>query len=184
MGNLLTRGQKIVISKEDDAVLTRLTLELIYHNRDVEAWDIDVFAYMLEENNVVRKKNIVFYNQPVDDHNSFLFTETYQDQLSKSLDINLKKVPDTIHKIAIGISLYKNNEAIKDKLRIQLNCTQNQINSKVFQIEEQMDINEERSLIVGEFYRYKDSWKFGTILLKSNQSLLNSIRNFYNVNII
>lgn len=183
MGNL-TRGQKIIISKEDDAVLTRLTFDLTYDNRDVEVWDIDVFAYMMEENAVVRKKNIIFYNQPIDDHSSFLFTENYENQLTKSFDINLKKVPDTIQKVVMGISVYKNQESTNNQIKVHIDCIQNQINSIIFQIEEALDIKEEMGLIAGEFYRYKDSWKFGAVLLKSQETLLNSIRNFYNVNII
>lgn len=94
-------------------------------------------------------------------------------------------MPDTTDKIVIISTLYRNLSQIdKDKdIEFTFSATNKITNTMVFKLSDKISISEKETLVLGEIYKYKDTWRFNTINNCSDKSLLDLLNNIYNAKI-
>ncbi len=184
MGIEVVSGQKVILTKSLDSV--RFTFKMEVKNKFKGLFDMDLFAINIEKNAVVGKENIVYYNNVKDVQKSILYSETYGYELfEKKIDLDIKLLPDTTDKIVIISTLYRNLSQIdKDKeIEFTFSATNKITNTMVFKLKDKISTSEKETLVLGEIYRYKDTWRFNTINNCSDKSLLDVLNNIYNAKI-
>lgn len=181
----LVRGEKIVISKFEDP-LQSFTLDFLYPHISEGIFDMDVFAFMLDDKNQVHKKNIIFYNNPMSTCGSVYFHgDDHRKQPKKTFTVDLKKIPVNIHKLAFGCSFYKEMSNKKGPIhtKLGLQAYDKITNIQVFGLEEEVDVVNSASMIFGDIYRYKNMWKFNAVKYPHEKHLLHWLREIYNIRI-
>lgn len=122
----------------------------------IEAGSVAEFsAFRLDANGKVQNdEDFVFYNQPVTQDHSVSLSYTPS---SAAFDIDLNKLPTSICKIAFCVS--SNSLSIKNLDSLVLTVSHQ--NSALYECRvPELNSHKEVSLILGEFYRYQNHWKF------------------------
>ncbi|WZL73521.1 TerD family protein [Clostridiaceae bacterium 35-E11] len=182
----LVRGEKIIISKFEDS-LQSFILDFSCPHRQEDIFDVDVFAFMINGQNQVAKKNIIFYNQPMSTCGSLAYHgDQDHKKMKKTFTVDLKKVPANIEKIAFACSFYKEMSKEKHIIypKICLQVYDKIMNEAVFELEEEVDLINSKSMIFGDIYRYKGNWKFNTVKYQHQEHLLYWMREIYTLYII
>jgi stress response protein SCP2 len=179
----LIKGEKFVIGKRNEG-LNQLRLELKFKNPYGSLVDIDLFAFFMDEKNVVNKEDIIFYNHPFIDKIITYKEEDEDGEYKKTFTIDLNKLPKDTLKIIFGCSIYK-DENIKEAKKIPLTfkAFEQMTQMEMFQIHEEIEIGINETFLLGDIYAYKDLWKFNTVLYKHEKQLLTIVKNLYAVKI-
>ena len=143
----------------------------------VEASELDFSAYSLAENAKVRgDDDMIFYGQL---HNKAQTIKLTQAIASVSFQINLAEVSPQINKIAICATLAdeRKNFSSVNHLNIRIKNPDTIATSKI-----SGQNRSEVALIIGEFYRYGQNWKFRLISQGFNGGL-KSLAEYFGVDI-
>lgn len=124
--------------------------------------DIDPLIFLLTQQDKVRcDEDFIFYNQPTTpNHSIALKTQTN----TAIIDVNLDLLDEAIQKIVFCLAIDG-----EDTFR-QLTTLKLSIENELDYIIE-LDQRTEKSLILGQCYRYKDQWKFRALGQGYNQGL-------------
>ena len=115
--------------------------------------DIDISAFLLNAKEKVSQDNdFIFYNNPQSKSQCINLNSTNPEM--QVFNINLSKIPPTTQKIAFVVSIPVDFSLAK-QLSIRIN--------KVLIFQPETKKMTEKSLILGELYRYKDAWKFRAV---------------------
>jgi tellurium resistance protein TerD len=180
----LIKGEKVVINKIND-FYNNLSLDLIYQNQSEMVFALDSFIFMLYENNMVNKKDIVFYNNPENTSKSIRFNESYDEMVNlKKFDLDLNAMPGNISKLILGCSVYNpagktNNLSVGS---VMLKILNKSLNVELFDFCVENDFSSIEAVIIGEIYKHNEFWKFNAAQHVSDISLLNMLKTIYNVN--
>ena len=182
----LVKGEKVVINKIDD-YSNNLTLKLIYENKSETAFAIDLFVFIINENNKINKKDIVYYNNPENSAKSIRLIEAYEGlENEKKCEVDLNNIPKSISKLVLGCSVYK-AEGRSTKIspvNIEFKVSNTTTNTELFNFSIEIDITSSEAVVIGEIYKHNEFWKFNATQAVSGSVLLNLIKTIYNVNLI
>lgn len=186
MERLLVKGQKISICKINDPS-QQLVFELVYPRSTNMTYDIDIFAYMIENNGRVNKKNIIFYNNPRIIDGGIIYNEIYESsQIKKSFEINLNKIQSSIETIRLVGSIYcKVRNKLKEPMyvNLQMQATNKTIRSDMFSSLDKVDIVDNQTFVIGDIYKYKDMWKYNAVKQEIHENLMSVMTKVYNTRI-
>lgn len=183
---LLIKGEKISICKIK-APSQPLIFELIYPRPASLIYDVDIFAYMIEDNGRVNKKNIIFYNNPRVTDGGIIYNETYEStQIKKSLEMNLNKIDSSIKIIGLIGSIYcKSRNSLKESMyvNLQMQAVDKTMRSHMFSSIDKVDIAANETFIIGDIYKYKDMWKYNAVKQEIGEDLISVMQKVYNTKI-
>lgn len=184
MEKLLVKGEKFMLCRINDA-LQSFIFELTHAHDPNGHFDVDIFAFMLEENNRVHKDNIIFYNNPSSINGAIQYHELYeQPRNKKKFEMILSQVPSNMENLCFACSIYKKREAsIKESgsTSIEFRVFNKTMGNQLFAIKEKLRAPEGEVYILGDVYRYKDTWRFSAVRQEMKDELLEAVKKLYNV---
>ncbi|MBP3880363.1 MAG: TerD family protein [Lachnospiraceae bacterium] len=156
------KGQKVALSMQP---LKSITAYLDWNVKDGRC-DIDVSAFLLGENGKVPGDDwFVFYGQPESPDASVRFSDRARTG-RQSVHIDFTKISANVKKVTFVLTI---NEAAEQKLNFSMvkdavikivdDATGTELTG--FKMDEYYD--NVISMMIGEVYAYKDSWKFNAI---------------------
>ena len=186
MEKVIIKGEKVVISKLKDPS-QQLVFELSYPRSHQFIYDLDIFGFMMDENGVISKNAIIFYNNPSLDQDAVNYNERYEsEKISKSLEINLTKLPKDVHMISLALSVYcKNRSNNKEPLYVnfELKAINKTQRNTMFISIDKLDFVNYQSFILGEIYKYRDTWKYNAIKQEMDEGLMDVTGKMYQMKI-
>ena len=179
-------GQKVILTKSLDSA-SRFTFKMEVKNKFKGLFDIDLFAINVDKNAMINKEDIVYYNNVKDRQKSIIYSETYDYELfEKKINLDVKLLSETTDKVIMISTLYKTLAEIdKDKyIEFTFSARDRTTSSIVVKLSDKISISEKKeTLVLGEVYKYKDTWRFNTVNNYSDENLLGVLRNIYNTQI-
>ena len=135
-----------------------------------EAVEIDGSCFLLGDKKHVRNnRDFIFYNQQQDHDNAVYLIEEFEqnNQNDKTgFGIDLSKIPLEINNIVFCLTIHNAEEKQLsfDMLDwVSLRVVNQESLDEVVNFRCENQFNKETAILVGEFYRYKDEWKFRAI---------------------
>jgi len=174
----LQKGQKISLEKEAGGALNRVTMGLgwdaiktkgfLGFGSKTESVDLDASCVMFDESN--HPIDVVWFRQLKSKDGSIVHPGDNRTGAGEGDDeqivVALKKVPATIEKLAVTVTIY-DAEARKQNFGQIRNAFVRIVNKKTdreiarFDLSEDMSI--ETAMIFAEIYRYNGEWKFKAV---------------------
>jgi len=134
-------------------------------------FDIDGSCFLLNGQGQVRNNSdFIFYNQQQDSNNSVYlidgFEKTTQGFGKAGFSVNLKNIPDEISRVVFSLTIHnagekQQNFKMLDWLILRLLERESLLEIADFHCQQELD--QETAILVGEFYRHNDEWKFKAI---------------------
>lgn len=170
----LSKGTKINLSKE--LALTNIMVGLGWDANEMPGgpdFDLDASAFLVGKNGITIQDGFVFYSNLRGPNDCVVHmgdnldgNGNGEDQDDEQIMIDLSKVPDSVDKIAIAVSIYE-AEARHENFGMVHNsyCRLVNMDSKreVARFDLGEDFSIETAVVVGEVYRYQGEWKFNAI---------------------
>lgn len=172
MAVLLKKGGNVSLSKEAPS-LKRILLGLGWDARSTNGadFDLDATVFMLGESGKVRSdEDFIFYGKLLSNCGSVEHTGDNRtgsgDGDDEALKITLEKVPSTIKRIAICVTIdeaesRKQNFGMVSGAFMRIVNLENDVEVARFDLSE--DYSTETAMIFGEIYRHNDEWKFKAV---------------------
>jgi len=168
----LVKGGNVSLSKTAPS-LKRILIGLGWDAKatDGDDFDLDASAFLLAENGKVKgDDDFIFYNQLLSKCGSVEHTGDNRtgdgDGDDEALKINLDKVPTSIKRIVIGVTIHEadarkqNFGQVSDAFMRIVNLD-NDIEIARFDLAE--DYSTETAMIFGEVYNHNGEWKFKAV---------------------
>jgi tellurium resistance protein TerD len=168
----LVKGGNVSLSKTAPS-LKRILIGLGWDAKatDGDDFDLDASAFLLAENGKVKgDDDFIFYNQLLSKCGSVEHTGDNRtgdgDGDDEALKINLDKVPTSIKRIVIGVTIHdadarkQNFGQVSDAFMRIVNLD-NDIEIARFDLAE--DYSTETAMIFGEVYNHNGEWKFKAV---------------------
>ena len=168
----LVKGGNVSLSKTAPS-LKRILIGLGWDAKatDGDDFDLDASAFLLVENGKVKSDDdFIFYNQLMSKCGSVEHTGDNRtgdgDGDDEALKINLEKVPASIKRVVIGVTIHdadarkQNFGQVSDAFMRIVNLD-NDIEIARFDLSE--DYSTETAMIFGEVYNHNGEWKFKAV---------------------
>ncbi len=136
-----------------------------------ETFDIDGSCFLLNDKNHVRSNHdFIFYNQQQDSDKSVYLIEEFeqseQERGKTGFGIDFKKIPAEISHVVFCLTIHNAEEKqqsfnMLDWVDLRLVEQETLEEIACFRCEQELD--KETAILVGEFYRYNNEWKFKAI---------------------
>ena len=169
----LQKGQKVDLTKSNPG-LKNLLIGLGWDTNKYDggfAFDLDAAAFLLGENGkVLSDSDFIFYGNLKPSSNS---VEHLGDNLTgegdgddEQIKINLRTVPDNIHKIDFTVTIYEPEERSQNFGQVSnafIRVVDEDTNTELIRYDLGEDFSIETAVVVGEIYRNNGEWKFNAI---------------------
>ncbi len=136
-----------------------------------ETFDIDGSCFLLDDKNHVRNnQDFIFYNQQKDSDKAIYlieeFEQAHQGSYKTGFSIDLSKISAEISHIVFCLTIHNTEEKqqsfnMLDWVDLRLVAQETLEEIAHFRCEQELD--KETAILVGEFYRYNNEWKFKSI---------------------
>lgn len=153
---ILKKGQRLSIN---DLLGNSVQVNFFYSNM-IQQMDVDPYVFLLNQNGkVTNDEDLIFFGNPSSKCGSVKYVT---EDSNKSIILELKKVPDSVHTISIAYSIYGDNanqnfsKIINPTIRIQFDDKEKLRFSA-------NDLFIEKTIVFVDFYRFKDQWKLNTV---------------------
>lgn len=168
----LTKGGNVSLTRSVPA-LKRILVGLGWDARPTTGadFDLDASAFLLGENGKVRRdEDFIFYNKLLSDCGSVEHTGDNRtgagDGDDEALKIDLDKVPDTIKRIAVCVTIddaaaRRQNFGQVGNAFMRIANLENDVEIARFDLSE--DYSTETAMVFGEIYRHSGEWKFKAV---------------------
>ncbi|KEH86755.1 chemical-damaging agent resistance protein C [Clostridium novyi A str. 4540] len=169
----LSKGQKINLSKEAPG-LKETIIGLGWDTKQFDGgfdFDLDASAFLVGANGRVnRDEDFVFYNNLEHSSGSVIHTGDNRtgegDGDDESIVIDFSKVPESIEKIAIAVTIYdaegrRQNFGQVSNAFVRLVNKEN--GEEILRYDLSEDFSIETALVFCEIYRYNGEWKFSAV---------------------
>ncbi len=169
----LSKGQKINLSKEAPG-LKEAIIGLGWDTKQFDGgfdFDLDASAFLVGANGRVnRDEDFVFYNNLEHSSGSVIHTGDNRtgegDGDDESIIIDFSKVPESIEKIAIAVTIYdaegrRQNFGQVSNAFVRLVNKEN--GEEILRYDLSEDFSIETALVFCEIYRYNGEWKFSAV---------------------
>ena len=145
-------------------------------------FDIDGSCFLLDGNNVVTgNHDFIFYNQPQSAGNAVCLLDTPINGRKMGFSVDLSQLPDNVNRVVFCLTLHNAEEKRQRFGQIAwvgldvINPT-TQVAIAEYRCENSLD--KETAILVGEFYRHNQQWKFKAIGQGYNNGLGALAKNF------
>jgi len=169
----LQKGQKYELTKGNPSlqrIIAGLGWKLSSYNVN-ETYDLDVSVFLTGADGRVRNnKDFIYYNNLC--HSSGSVEHMGDNKVGGSggddeqIRINLAAVPSDVEKITIAVTIYDPENSGKTFGKIQsayIRIMDDPSGAEIMRFDLGEDFSVEKSVIIGELYRYKGEWKFNAI---------------------
>ena len=169
----LQKGQKYELTKGNPSlqkIVAGLGWTLSSYNVN-ETYDLDVSVFVTGADGKVRNnKDFIYYNNLC--HSSGCVEHMGDNKVGGSgsddeqIRINLSAVPSDVEKITIAVTIYDPENAGKTFGKIQsayIRIMDDSSGTEIMRFDLGEDFSIEKSVVIGELYRYKGEWKFNAI---------------------
>ena len=169
----LQKGQKYELTKGNPSlqkIVAGLGWTLSSYNVN-ETYDLDVSVFVTGADGKVRNnKDFIYYNNLC--HSSGCVEHMGDKKVGGSgiddeqIRINLAAVPSDVEKITIAVTIYDPEDAGKTFGKIQsayIRIMDDSSGTEIMRFDLGEDFSIEKSVVIGELYRYKGEWKFNAI---------------------
>jgi stress response protein SCP2 len=136
-----------------------------------EMFDIDGSCFLLDDKNHVRNNHdFIFYNQQQDfDKAVYLideFEQTHQGSDKTGFSIDLCKIPTEISHVVFCLTIHNTEEKHQNFNMldwVHLRLVEQETLKEIAHFHCEQEFDQETAILVGEFYRYNNEWKFKAI---------------------
>jgi len=172
MAVTLTKGGNVSLTRSVPS-LKRILVGLGWDARPTTGadFDLDASAFLLGESGKVRRdEDFIFYNKLLSDCGSVEHTGDNRtgagDGDDEALKIDLDKVPDTIKRIAVCVTIddataRRQNFGQVGNAFMRIANLENDVEIARFDLSE--DYSTETAMVFGEIYRHNGEWKFKAV---------------------
>lgn len=170
----LIQGQRVTISNNlKQGNLSFLLTQSDNHNTNS---DLDLYLFPMDSTKILNKNIIIYYGNPKF-NDSIFYSEDFTNKYEKKASINFSNVSQRIEKIYVGCSIFKNPNGITtNNIDYTLTIIDLNAGTSMYRLSSNVLISENRSILFGEIYKYKDAWKFRTLNSVSNQTIFQLIK--------
>lgn len=167
-GNLLLKGQKWTVAKKDGSIPVKLKIGIGWECSN-PACEVDASVFMLAKNGKVPDEScFIFYGQDKSSDNSVIF-QSNSDNMTlpddAEISISLDSVRNDAEKITICLTIYESFQRNLDFSMVKNIYARimDENGTEIARYNSENLSGNVTSLVVGELYRYKNSWKFYAI---------------------
>ncbi|MBS3995697.1 MAG: TerD family protein [Alkaliphilus sp.] len=186
MEKVMIKGEKIVISRMNDPS-QQFVFELSYPRINKYLYDIDPFTFMMDEKGKILEDEIIFYNNPFNDNDAVNYKEVYKsEKVYKSFEININKMPKEVQAISLVMSVYCKNRNKDNKplfVEFDLEVINKTQRSTLFSSVDNFDVMRYKTFVLGEIYKYRNSWKYNAVKQEMDDELMKVLRKMYQIKI-
>lgn len=156
---LLNRGERLIISNIiNDVIKVR-----VGYKKLTKPLDLDPYVFLIDENNkTIKDSDLIFFGNEISECKSVKLLNSSNENTEKDILVNFNYIPEYINKVVIAYSIY-----IESKQGTFLNVQEPYLsvisNKKEIYRYVVNGLTSETTIIMAEFYRYKDSWKIAAI---------------------
>jgi stress response protein SCP2/tellurite resistance protein len=186
MGVTLSKGQKVDLTKNHPG-LQNVVVGLGWDiSRQGSNYDLDASAFLLGASGKVHSDlDFVFYNNPNGGNGSILYSGDNRTGAGhhddEQIRIDLRRVPDSIHRIAFTITIHdaqakQQNFGHIENAYVRIFNEQN--NEELIRFNLGRDFTVETAIVAAELYRHNGEWKFNAIASGFQGGLAALCRNF------
>jgi len=158
----VVKGQKADLTKGNPG-LRELTVEIGWQS--APPLEIDTSAFLLGAGGkVAGDEDLIFYNNPATPY--IRYKEVPSVSTLKKFEVELDKVPSTIHKIAFTLTIYegeKRKQSFGQVKQAYLRILNGASGTELLRCDLGNHFSVETAIVVGELYRYNSEWKFSAI---------------------
>ncbi|OOF53705.1 TerD family protein [Rodentibacter genomosp. 2] len=168
----LSKGGNVSLSKSAPG-LTKLVIGLGWDARSTDGaeFDLDGSAFLLTSSGKVRSdSDFIFYNNLVAADGSVEHTGDNRtgegDGDDESLIVHLNKLPTTIDKIAVTVTIHdaeSRKQSFGQVSNAFIRCVNGDNNQEIARFDLTEDASTETAMIFGEIYRHNGEWKFRAV---------------------
>lgn len=168
----LSKGGNVNLSKEAPT-MTNITVGLGWDARvtDGANFDLDASAFLLGANGKVSQdKDFIFYGEKNSVCGSVVHNGDNRtgdgDGDDESISVDLTKVPASIEKIVVAVTIYEGTDKNQNFGQIQnayIRIVNASSNTEVARFDLTEDGSVETAMIFGELYRHAGDWKFRAV---------------------
>ena len=154
----LVRGQRVDIG--DKLTASRLLISVEWDSPH-PSLELDVSAFLLRDTGCCEQdRDFVFYGNIEDPSGSVLYSKPAPD--AGHLNFQLAKLPAAIERIAVTFTLYGEmaGQNLGQIEHASASLINSQTGTKLARFPFGQGLSLETAVIIGEFYRYKDKWRF------------------------
>lgn len=170
---VLKKGQKVDLTK-DNPGLKKVIIGLGWDTNKYSGgfdFDLDASAFLCGENGRVRnEQDFVFYNNLEHSSGSVIHTGDNRTGEGEGDDeqiiIDFSKVPESIHKIAITVTIYDavhRGQNFGQVSNAFVRVVNEETGKEVLRYDLSEEFSVETALVVCELYRYKGEWRFSAV---------------------
>lgn len=169
---VLKKGGNVSLSKSDSS-LKRVLVGLGWDARETTGYDfdLDASAFMLAKNGKVRNdEDMIFYNKLVSNCGSITHTGDNRtgdgDGDDEAIIIELDKVPETVEKIAITVTIddaVARNQNFGQVSDAFIRVVNEESGVEICRFDLSEDYSTETAMIFGEIYKHNNEWKFKAV---------------------
>ena len=136
-----------------------------------ETFDIDGSCFLLDDKNHVRSNHdFIFYNQQQDSDKAVYLIEeieqTHQGSDKTGFSIDLRKISAEISHVVFCLTIHNTEEKQQNFNMldwVHLRLVEQETLEEIAQFRCEQELDKETAILVGEFYRYNNEWKFKAI---------------------
>ncbi|WP_160719141.1 TerD family protein [Bacillus sp. USDA818B3_A] len=171
MGVTLSKGQKVDLTKSHPG-LQNVVVGLGWNISQLGSnFDLDASAFLLGPSGKVNSdQDFVFYNNPSGGNGSIVYSGDNRIgsgvRDDEQIKIDLKRVPDHIHRIAFTITIHDAQEKRQNFGQISESYVRifNELtNEELLRFNLGRDFTVETAIVAAELYRHNGEWKFNAI---------------------
>lgn len=164
------KGQKVTLSQKNRPV-TKIIVEIGWKKDERQKdFEIDAATFLLDSRNKLREdSDLVFYYNPqhvsgaVEYVGKFLLDNIEVERIK----IDLDKISADVSKIAFTCTIDNADKLQQNFAQVRgflIRIIDETDSSVLISYDQERNFSIETTLVVGELYKYKDTWKFNTII--------------------
>ncbi|OLS36859.1 TerD family protein [Bacillus sp. MRMR6] len=186
MGVTLSKGQKVDLTKAHPG-LQNVVVGLGWDtNQQGSNFDLDASSFLLGQSGKVQSdQDFIFYNNPTGGNGSIVYTGDNRTgaghQDDEQIRIDLKRVPEHIHRVAFTITIhdaYAKGQNFGQISNSYVRIFNEQTNEELLRFNLGRDFTIETAIVAAELYRHNGEWKFNAIASGFQGGLAALCRNF------
>lgn len=183
----LQKGQRVSLVKDNNPVKNLVVgLGWDINKLGKKNYDLDAFAIALTNQDKMNSRgDLVYFGNLKHPSKAIIHTG---DNLTgrgegddEQIIVNLNDIPEYVHKIIFGVSIYKAKKRDQDFSQMNnsfIRLVDSNSDQELFKYNLQEDFSGKVTVLAGEIYRRNEEWKFNALGLGQNEELRELINTY------
>ncbi|MGO0823919.1 TerD family protein [Clostridioides difficile] len=188
MGITLAKGQKVSLTKSNPGlkkVIVGLGWDINKYDGGFD-FDLDASAFLTgTDGKVTNDGDFIFYNNLKHASGAVEYMGDNRtgvgDGDDEQIIVNLEDIPEYVHKIVFGVSIYKAKKRDQDFGQMNnsfIRLIDSNSKQELFKYNLQEDFSGKVTVLAGEIYRRNEEWKFNALGIGQNEELRELINTY------